>query len=158
MGIITSNTLQESIPSTPVFASLRQPLLGAHRPLTSFGSGVPSASTFSESLADADDAALERLVIIFTVIITLRRSPFESVSILFFHFRSHKNAPFSGHISHFTLRVHKKALFYGQHHHFDVRIHKNSPFHGQKRPHAPNERSVSDGSQMVMKKPLRRVA
>ena len=42
----------------------RQPLSGAHRPLTSFGSGVPAASTFSESLADADDAALKRLVII----------------------------------------------------------------------------------------------
>ena len=45
---------------TPVAS--RQPLLGAHRPLTLFGSGVPAASTFYESLADADDAALMRLI------------------------------------------------------------------------------------------------
>ena len=40
----------------------RQPLIGAHRPLTSFGSGVPSASTFFGSLVDADGAALKRLI------------------------------------------------------------------------------------------------
>ena len=57
----------------------RQPLSGAHRPLTSFGSGVPAASTFSESLADADDAALKRLV----MKCLLRRHPFGGVSFLF---------------------------------------------------------------------------
>ena len=36
-------------------------LLGTLRPLTLFGSGVPAALTFCESLADADDAALMRL-------------------------------------------------------------------------------------------------
>ena len=40
----------------------RQPLIGAHRPLSSFESGVPAASTFCESLADADDAALMLLI------------------------------------------------------------------------------------------------
>ena len=49
----------------------RQPLIGAHRPLSSFESGVPAASTFCESLADADDAALKRLAVIFTAIIRL---------------------------------------------------------------------------------------
>ena len=34
-----------------------------YRPLPMVGSGVPAASTFYESLADADDAALMRLVI-----------------------------------------------------------------------------------------------
>ena len=43
----------------------RQPLSGACRPLTSFGSGVPAASMFSEHLAYADDAALMRLDIFF---------------------------------------------------------------------------------------------
>ena len=38
-------------------------LLGTLRPLTLFGSGVPAASTFYKSLADADDAALKRLFI-----------------------------------------------------------------------------------------------
>ena len=32
-----------------------------HRPLPMVGSGGPAASTFCESLADADDAALKRL-------------------------------------------------------------------------------------------------
>ena len=35
--------------------------LGAYRPLPPVGPGVPAASTFSESLAYADDAALMRL-------------------------------------------------------------------------------------------------
>ena len=47
---------------TPVFASLRQPLSGAYRPLPSVEPGVPAASMFCEHLADADDAALKRLV------------------------------------------------------------------------------------------------
>ena len=49
---------------TPVFVSLRQPLSGAHRPLALLGSGVTAASTFFESLADADDAALKRPAIV----------------------------------------------------------------------------------------------
>ena len=49
---------------TPVFASLRQPLSGAHRPLALLGSDVTAASTFFESLADADDAALKRPAIV----------------------------------------------------------------------------------------------
>ena len=49
---------------TPVFASLRQPLSGAHRPLALLGSGVPAASMFCEHLADADDAALKRPAIV----------------------------------------------------------------------------------------------
>ena len=72
---------------TPVFASLRQPLSGAYRPLPPVGPGVPAASTFSESLADADDAALKRLVIsVITYLIGhliakyLRRHPFRGVS------------------------------------------------------------------------------
>ena len=40
----------------------RQPLSGACRPLSSFGSGVPAASMFFEHLADADDAALMCLI------------------------------------------------------------------------------------------------
>ena len=39
----------------------RQPP-GAHRPLPMVGSGVPAAATFFESLADADAAALKRLI------------------------------------------------------------------------------------------------
>ena len=38
-----------------------QPLLGAYRPLPMVGSGGPAASTFCESLADADAAALKHL-------------------------------------------------------------------------------------------------
>ena len=45
--------------STPVAS--RQPLLGACRLPLTLQSGVPAASTFYESLADADDAALMRL-------------------------------------------------------------------------------------------------
>ena len=37
------------------------PLSGEHRPLPMVGSGGPAASTFCESLADADAAALKRL-------------------------------------------------------------------------------------------------
>ena len=37
-------------------------LLGTLRPLTLFGSGGIAASTFYKSLADADDAALMRLI------------------------------------------------------------------------------------------------
>ena len=62
---------------TPVFASLRQPLLGAHRPLAVLGSGVPAASMFCEHLADADDAALKRLVTVYI----LQKHPFKGVSL-----------------------------------------------------------------------------
>ena len=67
---------------TPVFAPLRQPLSGALRPLTLFGSGVPAASMFFEHLADADDAALMRLINMIASI-ELPTHPFGDVSILF---------------------------------------------------------------------------
>ena len=46
--------------STP--SRLRRQPRGACRPLTSFGSGAIAASIFSENLADASVAALQRLV------------------------------------------------------------------------------------------------
>ena len=46
---------------TPVAA--RQPLSGAYRLPLMLQSGVPAAAIFCENLADADDAALMRLVI-----------------------------------------------------------------------------------------------
>ena len=46
--------------SQPQSAALTAPI-GAYRPFASLGSGVTAASTFFESLADADDAALMRL-------------------------------------------------------------------------------------------------
>ena len=64
----------------------RQPLLGAHRPLTSFGSGVPAASMFYEHLADADDAVLKHLFYLHFI-----GHPFKGVSFLFATFVIHTN-------------------------------------------------------------------
>lgn len=50
----------------------------AYRPLALLGSGVPAASMFCEHLADADDAALTRLV----VMCLLRRHPFGGLFLL----------------------------------------------------------------------------
>ena len=49
----------------------RQPLSGACRLPLKLQSGVPAASMFCEHLADADDAALMRLVIVFGIALSL---------------------------------------------------------------------------------------
>ena len=98
---------------SPVFASLRQPLLGAYRPLALLGSGVPAASMFCEHLADADDAALKRLVTVYI----LQKHPFKAVSFVC-HLRGQKNSPFSGQNCYFTHLGQEKALFYGRFHKF----------------------------------------
>ena len=64
----------------------------AQQPAVAGSDSVPAASTFSEHLADADDAALKRLFMVFVLL----GHPFEGVSFLVFHFRSHKNSLFYG--------------------------------------------------------------
>ena len=119
---------------TPVFASLRQPLSGAHRPLALLGSGVPAASTFFESLADADDAALKRPAIVCIL-----------PSFIFSHPVVQENASFLGSCHHFAVRIHKNASFRGQRCLFDVRVHPNACFCGQNLLRTTNERQVSYG-------------
>ena len=127
---------------TPVFASLRQPLSGAHRPLALLGSGVTAASTFFESLADADDAALKRPAIvcilpsfIFSHPVVQENAPFlGSCHQILLHIQ--ENTPFLGSWHHFAVRIHKNASFRGQRCLFDVRVHPNACFCGQNVFHA----------------------
>ena len=117
------------------------------------GLGVPAASMFCEHLADADDAALMRLV----MMCLLRRHPFEGVYFLSATFRPEKR-PLSWLSTLKTPSRPEKQAFLWTTAPKQLPIHEIAQFHGQDDLRAPGVRPVYDGSQIVTKKPLRRVA
>ena len=71
---------------------------------------------FYEHLADADDAALKRLL----------------------SYLVHVLPPFCGRDVYFSLPVHKSAHFHGRDAKFARDVHKNAYFHGRSHPRAAN--------------------
>ena len=81
---------------------------------------------FCEHLADADDAALKRLVTVYI----LHRHPFEGVSFLCYPL-IHENIPFHGQHHQFRHFVHENARFRGYAEQNDTSVHEIGRIRGQ---------------------------